>query len=64
MFSFEKYFVFKDSNDKPTDKHNLRKTFERAEVIGQWLGEIERNVETIKQMICRLDDISLNHIGK
>ncbi|XP_074031480.1 syntaxin [Leptinotarsa decemlineata] len=39
---------------------NLKKTFERAEVIGQWIERVEKNVDEIRQFISKLDDLSLN----
>ncbi|XP_057670073.1 syntaxin-1A-like [Diorhabda carinulata] len=33
---------------------DLKKTFERAEVIGQWIEGVERNVETIRQYLRQL----------
>lgn len=50
--------------EAPPDGSNLKKTFERAEVLGQWIESIEKNVVTIKQWIGRLDDMTANHKGK
>lgn len=48
----------------PTNRDNMRLTFERAEVVGQWLNEIENNVEGIKHSTSKLNDLSTNQTGK
>ncbi|CAG9830845.1 unnamed protein product [Diabrotica balteata] len=47
--------------DSANQNANLRKVFERAEVLGQWIDSIEQNVVAIKQYIGRLDTLSVNH---
>ncbi|KAJ8933367.1 hypothetical protein NQ314_014082 [Rhamnusium bicolor] len=47
-----------DTNN--TDENNLKKIFERAEVLGQWIEGMEKNVEAIRQYVTRLDDLSIN----
>ncbi|XP_050502050.1 syntaxin-1A-like [Diabrotica virgifera virgifera] len=47
--------------DSANENVNLRKVFERAEVLGQWIESIEQNVVAIKQYIGRLDTLSVNH---
>lgn len=39
---------------------DLRQTFERAEVLRQWIESVEQNVATIKQYFNKLDDINTN----
>lgn len=57
-------FLFWEPKSASTNKNNLRSTFERAEVLGQWISEMEKNVVNSKQLICKLDDIRENHVGK
>lgn len=39
---------------------DLRQTFERAEVLRQWIESVEQSVATIKQYFNKLDDINTN----
>ncbi|XP_066146271.1 syntaxin-1A-like [Euwallacea fornicatus] len=43
-----------------TGGSNLRNTFERAEVLSQWISTIEGNVEAIKLYVRKLDDVTVN----
>ncbi|XP_066247731.1 syntaxin-1A-like [Euwallacea similis] len=43
-----------------TSGSNLRNTFERADILSQWIGTIEENVEAIKQYVRKLDDVTVN----
>ncbi|KAJ8917574.1 hypothetical protein NQ315_000057 [Exocentrus adspersus] len=52
--------IDEDNNTNVTPGGDLRKTFERAEVLGQWIETIEQNVVAIRQYVNKLDDISIN----
>lgn len=41
----------------------MRKTFERAEVLGQWIETIEKNVDQVRHYIQKLDNLSVNQRG-
>ncbi|CAH2007094.1 unnamed protein product [Acanthoscelides obtectus] len=47
-------------NNNEGGKSDLKKTFERAEVISQWLQGIEKNVEAIKEYESRINDLRYN----
>ncbi|CAH1974307.1 unnamed protein product [Acanthoscelides obtectus] len=47
-------------NNNEGGKSDLKKTFERAEVISQWLQGIEKNVEAIKEYESRINDLMYN----
>lgn len=54
---------FFQDNNPAAGSADLKKTFERAEVLGQWIETIEQNVVAIRQYINKLDDLSINHKG-
>lgn len=41
----------------------MRKTFERAEILGQWIETIEKNVDQVRHYIQKLDNLSVNQRG-
>ncbi|KAJ8950421.1 hypothetical protein NQ318_003697 [Aromia moschata] len=49
-----------ESENSEVEGNNLKKTFERAEVLRQWIEGIEQNVEAICQYVNKLDDLSIN----
>ncbi|XP_018561930.1 syntaxin [Anoplophora glabripennis] len=49
-----------DEDTNPALGGDLKKTFERAEVLGQWIGTVEQNVVAIRQYIGKLDDLSIS----
>lgn len=49
--------------NKTSDNSELRKTFERAEVVGQWIEQIKKNVSNIKIYIQRVEDVKYNQKG-
>lgn len=52
------------ANGNSSNKTDLKRTFERSEVLNQWINSIEQNVEVIRQLLNKLDDLSINHKGK
>nr|CAH7738033.1 unnamed protein product [Callosobruchus chinensis] len=47
-------------NNNDGGRSDLKRTFERAEVISQWLQSVEKNVEAIREYSSRINDIKYN----
>jgi t-SNARE complex subunit (syntaxin) len=47
-------------NDSEYKSKQLRETFERAEVIGQWIKQIEKNNQDVRIFLQRLEDMKYN----
>ncbi|KAG5886303.1 hypothetical protein JTB14_003459 [Gonioctena quinquepunctata] len=50
-----------DVDNNATGGTDLRRTFERAEVLGKWIEAVEENVGSVRQYMNKLDDLSINH---
>lgn len=50
-------------NDSEYKSKQLRETFERAEVIGQWIKQIEKNNQDVRIFLQRLEDMKYNQKG-